>query len=76
MADNGNRMQVLVAGGGVAGLEAALALQALAAEFVSVELVAPEREFTYRPLAVTEPFRVGEVRRFPLPPLARRERQR
>jgi len=58
--------QVLIAGAGVAGLEAALALQALAAGEVSVELVAPEAEFTYRPLAVTEPFRVGEVKRFPL----------
>src|SRR5438128_2255129 len=64
-------IHVVVAGAGVAGLETALALQALAEGLVSVELVAPEREFTYRPLAVTEPFRVGEVRRFPLPPLAR-----
>jgi sulfide:quinone oxidoreductase len=58
--------QVLIAGAGVAGLEAALALQALAEGEVSVELVAPEAEFTYRPLAVTEPFGVGEVKRFPL----------
>jgi sulfide:quinone oxidoreductase len=66
MAANRNPQQVLIAGAGVAGLEAALALQALAAGEVSVELVAPESEFTYRPLAVTEPFRVGEVKRFPL----------
>jgi sulfide:quinone oxidoreductase len=32
--------------------------------------VAPEAEFTYRPLAVTEPFRIGEVKRFPLRKLA------
>ena len=57
---------VVVAGAGVAGLETALALQALAEGLVSVELVAPETEFTYRPLAVAEPFRVGEMRRFPL----------
>ena len=38
--------QVLIAGAGAAGLEAALALQALAAGEVSVELVAPEAEFT------------------------------
>src|SRR5437764_12423870 len=57
---------VVVAGAGVAGLETALALQALAEGLVSVELVAPETEFTYRPLAVAEPFRTGEVRRFPL----------
>ncbi len=58
--------RVVIAGAGVAALETALALHALAEEFVSVELVVPEREFTYRPLAVAEPFRVGEVRRFPL----------
>jgi len=64
-------MRVVVAGAGVAGLETALALQAFAAGLVSVELVAPEADFTYRPLAVAEPFRVGEVRRFPLDRLVR-----
>jgi len=64
-------MRVVVAGAGVAGLETALALQALAAGLVSVELVAPEADFTYRPLAVAEPFRVGEMRRFPLDRLVR-----
>lgn len=63
-------LRVLVAGGGVAGLEATLALRALAEERVSIELLAPEEDFTYRPLAVAEPFRVGEVRRFPLQALA------
>jgi hypothetical protein len=58
--------RVLVAGAGVAGLETALALRALAPDVASVELLAPEREFVYRPMAVAEPFRVGEVRRFPL----------
>lgn len=58
--------RVVIAGAGVAGLETALALRALAEDSVSVELVAPEQEFTYRPLAVAEPFLVGEVRRFPL----------
>jgi sulfide:quinone oxidoreductase len=57
---------VVIAGAGVAGLEAALGLQALAGDRVSVELIAPETQFTYRPLAVAEPFRVGEVQRFPL----------
>jgi NADH dehydrogenase FAD-containing subunit len=71
MTNYESRLRVLVAGAGVAGLETALALQALAPEVVSVVLVAPETEFTYRPLAVTEPFRLGEVRRFPLEPLAR-----
>jgi sulfide:quinone oxidoreductase len=58
--------RVVIAGAGVAALEAALGLQALGGELVSAELIAPETEFTYRPLAVAEPFRVGEVRRFPL----------
>ena len=52
------RQRVLVAGAGVAGLETALALRALAADAASVELVAPEREFVYRPLAVAEPYRL------------------
>src|SRR6266516_6220466 len=70
MSSSRGPRQVLIAGAGVAALEAALALRALAEDEVSVELVAPEAEFTYRPLAVTEPFRVGEVTRFPLPTLA------
>jgi sulfide:quinone oxidoreductase len=64
---NGRRQwRVVVAGAGVAGLEAALALNAWAHELVSVELVAPDEDFVYKPLAVAEPFEVGEVRRFPL----------
>ncbi len=62
-------LQVVIAGGGVAALEATLALRALAQERVSIELIAPEPDFVYRPLAVTDPFRVGETRRFPLAPL-------
>jgi sulfide:quinone oxidoreductase len=61
-----SRMRVVIAGAGVAALEAALALRDLAPDVVSVELVAPEPDFVYRPLAVAEPFRMGEVRRFPL----------
>jgi sulfide:quinone oxidoreductase len=60
------KRHVIVAGAGVAGLETALALQTLGEGLVSVELVAPETEFTYRALAVAEPFRMGEMRRFPL----------
>ena len=62
-------LRVLVAGAGMAALEVTLALRELAAERVAIEVVAPEREFVYRPLAVAEPFRVGEMRRFPLEPL-------
>lgn len=61
---------VLIAGGGVAALEAALALRALAGERISVELLAPEPLFWYRPLAAAEPFRLGEARHFELADLA------
>lgn len=62
----GSRVEVVVAGAGVAGLEIALALNAIAREHVVVELIAPEREFTYRPLTVAEPFGIGRVVRAPL----------
>lgn len=61
---------VLIAGGGVAALEAALALRALAEDHVDVELLAPEPKFWYRPLAVAEPFQAGSLLRFDLPELA------
>jgi sulfide:quinone oxidoreductase len=64
MSDGATR--VLVAGGGVAGLETLLALQALAGDRLEIELLAPDRHFTYRPLAVAEPFTAGTVQRFPL----------
>jgi sulfide:quinone oxidoreductase len=62
--------RVLIAGGGVAALEAALALRALAEDRVSVEMLAPEPHFWYRPLAVAEPFDLGEARQFELSELA------
>ena len=65
------RKHVLIAGGGVAALEAALALRELAADRVDVELMAPEPHFWYRPLSVAAPFELGEVNRFELEGLAR-----
>jgi len=64
-------LRVLIAGGGVAALEAALALRDLAAERVSIELLAPEPHFWYRPLAVLEPFGLGHVHGVELAALAR-----
>jgi len=61
--------QVVIAGGGVAALEATLALRTIAEDRVSIDLIAPEQDFVYRPLAVAEPFRVAETRTFPLAPL-------
>ena len=66
----GDRLNVVIAGGGVAALEAALALRALAGDRVAVELFAPEPYFWYRPLAVAEPFKLGEARQFELAHLA------
>jgi sulfide:quinone oxidoreductase len=57
--------RVVIAGGGVAALEALLALRALAEERVMIDVVAPEREFVYRPLSVFEPFG-AETPRFDL----------
>jgi sulfide:quinone oxidoreductase len=65
------RTKVLIAGGGVAALEAALALRDLAEDRVSVEILAPEPHFWYRPLAVAAPFQLGEVRHFELDGLTR-----
>src|SRR5262245_36064726 len=64
-------MEVVIAGGGVAGLEALLALRSMAGDRVSLTLVAPDDEFTYRPLAVAEPFGLGRAHRVPLRDFAR-----
>jgi sulfide:quinone oxidoreductase len=68
MAATANR--VVIAGAGVAGLETALALHALAGDAVHVELVAPETDFSYRPLAVATAFRAADVLQLPLEVLA------
>lgn len=62
--------RVVIAGGGVAALEAALALRALAEERVEIELLGPEPHFWYRPLSVAEPFGLGEVSHYELAALA------
>jgi sulfide:quinone oxidoreductase len=54
-------LRVLIAGGGVAGLEAVLALRDLAGDRVRLTLVSPEAEFVYRPMAVGEPFGRGRA---------------
>jgi sulfide:quinone oxidoreductase len=63
-------LHVLIAGGGPAALEGALALRGLAGDRVRITLLAPEGELAYRPLAVAEPFGLGAVARFSLARLA------
>ncbi len=63
--------KVVIVGGGVAGLEGALALRALGGERASVTLVAPNRELIYRPMTVREPFGYALARRYPLDEIAR-----
>jgi sulfide:quinone oxidoreductase len=65
------RFEVLIAGGGVAGLEGALALRELAGGRVSTTVLAPEPEFTYRPMRVREPFGYAAAQRYPLADVAR-----
>ena len=64
------KSRVLIAGGGVAALEAALALHALATDQVEVELFSPRRDFVYRPYAVGEPYGAAHVARYDLEQLA------
>lgn len=63
---DGAPTQVLIAGGGVAALETALALGELAGARVRSTVLAPNEEFTYRPMAVKEPFSYGAAERYPL----------
>ncbi len=58
------RLRVLIVGGGVAALEAMLALHHLAEERVDVTLLCPESEFRYRPASVAVPFGRGQVHRY------------
>ena len=62
--------KVLIAGGGVAGLEALLALRANLRGRVDIELLSAEEELVYRPLSVREPFGLGHPRRYELAPIA------
>ena len=56
-------MHVVVAGGGVAGLEAVLALHDLAGERVRLELIAPESDLVLNALSTAEAFGIDHVRR-------------
>ena len=63
-------LRVLVAGGGIAGIEALLALRDLAGDRVQLTLLSPADDFVYRPFAVAEPFGLGHAERIPLQRIA------
>jgi sulfide:quinone oxidoreductase len=63
------KLRVIVAGGGVAALETTLALSELAPGLTDVSVIAPNKNFAYRPLSVREPFAYGSARRYPLAPI-------
>src|SRR4051812_44042169 len=64
------RLRVVVAGGGIGGLETLVALNALAADRVAPTLIAPEPDFVVRALDVFEPFGLGHPRRYPIGEIA------
>jgi sulfide:quinone oxidoreductase len=66
-----NPLRVLIAGGGVAALEAALALKDLAGERVATTILSPQSDFVYRPMRVREPFAYAGARQYPLTDIAR-----
>ncbi|HET8565536.1 MAG TPA: FAD-dependent oxidoreductase [Solirubrobacterales bacterium] len=63
--------KVLIVGGGVGALEAALAVRELAGERAQVELCAGRPDFVYRPFAVGEPYGASRVLRYDLEQLSR-----
>jgi len=61
-----NPHRVIVAGGGVAGLEAVLALHTQAAERVAITLLEPSIELVDRPMLVARPFAAGHAEHTPI----------
>lgn len=62
---------VLITGAGMAAVECALALRALAGPRAAIELLAPAAELVHRPSSVRTPFGGEPARRVPLDRLAR-----
>jgi sulfide:quinone oxidoreductase len=62
----GSRLRVLIVGGGVAGLEALLALRDLAGDRIELTLLEPEAEFVFRPSAIAETFGRARGLRIPM----------
>jgi sulfide:quinone oxidoreductase len=62
--------RIAIAGGGIAGLEALMAIRDLAEDRVDITLIAPETDFLYKPLIVEEPFSPQPAERRALAPIA------
>jgi sulfide:quinone oxidoreductase len=62
--------KVVIAGGGVAALEALLALRELAQDRVEIDLLAPNTEFVFRPMELAALFNDKRVQRFDLTRIA------
>jgi sulfide:quinone oxidoreductase len=62
--------QVVIVGGGVAGLEALLALRALLGDRVDLTLMSQRDSFVDRPMTVAEPFGFGSPAHLSLPRVA------
>ena len=65
-------VSVIIAGGGVAGLEAALTLRETLRDRVELTLVSASDTFHFRPLGVGAPFGLGNPHLHELGPIARR----
>lgn len=68
---SGERFSVVIAGGGVAALEAVLELRHLAPG-ISIDLVSPQREFSLRQFSVGQPFGAESPRTLDLAEFCRR----
>ncbi len=58
--------RVVICGGGIAAAEGLLRLRRLAGDSVRIDVIAPNDDLVYRPLAVREPFSFGAPSRYPL----------
>jgi len=65
------KLRVVIAGGGVASLETALALRQLEPERTATTVIAPNEDFVYRPMTVREPFAYPSASRYPLARIVR-----
>lgn len=71
VGESRGRQRVLVAGGGVGGIEASLALADLGRDLVDVRLCDARAEFLFRPFTVVEPYGATRSFRYDLDALAR-----